>query len=95
MTKWKTKGVTAIISMHAHNQWSRWYDYLMQAAEDLGLIVCAREDANHWDGSLDREWLVSDHMLTRVGGINALHELANKLRKEDDKAREIAFAEWA
>ncbi len=58
MTRWKRQNPETIIMMHAHNRWSRLYDYVMQAAEDLGVPVCVREYANPHDGSLDREYLV-------------------------------------
>ncbi len=95
MTKWKTQGTKAIIFMHSHNRWSQWYSYILQAADDLGLIVCEREFANGWDGSRDREWLVSSHMLDRVGGLDALHKLADKLRDENEARIEMEFGDRA
>jgi hypothetical protein len=56
--------------MHAHNQWSRLYSYVMQAADDLGIPVCKREYDNHYDGSLDREWIVP------AGTKRAVYDLA-------------------
>jgi hypothetical protein len=58
MTRWKVQNPETLIMTHAHNRWSRLYDYVMQAAEDLGVPVCKREYDNHYDGSLDREWIV-------------------------------------
>lgn len=58
MTRWKRQTPDTLILMHAHNQWSRLYGYVLDAAADLGIPVCVREYANHWDGSRDREWLV-------------------------------------
>ena len=65
MTKWKLQHET-LIMMHAHNRWSRFYDYVMQAAEDLGVPVCTREYANHYDGSRDREYIVPHGTKARI-----------------------------
>lgn len=89
MTRWKREETTVIISMHAHNQWSNWYSCLENAAKELGLPVQMREFSNHWDGSRDREWRVSTAWLNRVGGLKALHALADTYHR--DMYREVEF----
>ena len=76
MTKWKLKSET-LIMMHAHNRWSRLYDYVMTAAADLNVPVCAREYANHYDGSRDREWIVP------AGTKRAIYDLAYARQSAD------------
>ncbi len=65
MTRWKHQS-ESLITMHAHNRWSRLYSFVMRAAEDLGVPVCKREYSNHYDGSLDREWIVPAGTKRRV-----------------------------
>lgn len=64
--RWKRENPDTLIMMHAHNRWSRLNDYVLQAAEDLGVPVCMREYANHHDGSRDREWIVPHGMRPKV-----------------------------
>ena len=66
MTRWKKEKPDTLIVMHAHNRWSRLYDYVMQAAQDLNVPICVREYANHYDGSRDREYLVPSGMKARI-----------------------------
>ncbi len=65
-TRWKRETPDTLIMMHAHNRWSRLYDYVMQAAADLAIPVCVCEYANHHDGSRDREWIVPRGTKARV-----------------------------
>lgn len=58
MTRWKREKPDTLILLHAHNQWSRYYSRLLNAAEDLGIPVVWREYPNHYDGSRDREAIV-------------------------------------
>ncbi len=64
--RWKRETPDTLIMMHAHNRWSRLYDYVVQAAADLAIPVCVREYANHYDGSRDREWIVPRGTKVRV-----------------------------
>jgi hypothetical protein len=66
VSRWKRENPDLLIMMHAHNHWSQLYTYVLQAAEDLGIPVCAREHANHHDGSRDREWLVPHGTKARI-----------------------------
>jgi hypothetical protein len=82
MTRWKREGTTVIVLMHAHNQMSRWYYALFQAASDMGMAVGFRSYRN-WsdDGSTDSEWYVSSHVLERLGGLKALHDRARPIHQ--------------
>lgn len=82
MTKWKTKNPDTLIMMHAHNQWSRLYTYVMEAVQELGIPVCHREYANHWDGSPDEEWIVPH------GTRNKIYDRAYANREADWKQLE-------
>jgi hypothetical protein len=66
MTRWKRENPDTLIMMHAHNRWSNLYTYVTQAAADLGIPVCVREYANHYDGSRDREYLVPRGTKARI-----------------------------
>lgn len=81
-TRWKRQQPETLIMMRAHNRWSRLYDYVMQAADDLGVPVCRREYDNHHDGSLDREWIVP------AGTKRRIYDLAYERQSEEWKARE-------
>lgn len=52
MTRWKRERVKEIIHLHAHNQWSRWYDALVSAVYDFR-IPMAESNYQIWDGSWD------------------------------------------
>ncbi len=66
MTRWKRERPETLIMMHAHNRWSRLYDYVVQAAEDLGIPICKREYSNAFDGSHDRAWIVPSGTKARI-----------------------------
>lgn len=84
MTRWKREPIYTLRLMHDHNRLSRWHEYVLDAADKLGLPVGYRTYANHWDGSTDREWYTLASALERVGGIEAVHEKANALRDEHE-----------
>ncbi len=90
MTKWKQEKSTTLRVMHEHNQYSRWHGYVIRAAEEMGLLVGYREYSNYYDGSRSREWYVMSDQLDAVGGLNAVHELANRAAQEDDVAAAVA-----
>lgn len=85
MTRWKLNHET-LIMMHAHNRWSNLYTYVLHAAEDLGIPVCEREYANHYDGSRDREWIVP------AGTKRAIYDLAYQRQSADWTDRDRGFA---
>lgn len=80
MARWKRENPDTLIMMHAHNQWSRLYNYVVNAADDLGIPVCVREYANHYDGSHDREWIVPH------GTKRKIYDLAYANREADMNA---------
>ena len=77
MNRWKRERTETLIHMQAHNQWSRWYDAIMTAAEDMRLPVGQASFRIH-DGSIDRIWYTSAPALERLGGKDALYEIAEK-----------------
>lgn len=83
MTRWKTQPTVSLRLMHAHNVRSRWHDYVLDAATDLGLLVGYREYANWGDGSRDREWYVMTSQLESIGGMSAVLDLANDRQQAD------------
>lgn len=88
--RWKREASTTLVLMHAHNQMSRWYGYLFNAAESLGLIVGYRTYANHYDGSCDREWYCITHQLEAAGGMAEVKRVAHLMR---DRAERITETE--
>ena len=82
MNRWKKENPDTLIMMHEHNLWSRLYQYVINAADDLGIPVCKREYPNHWDGSLDQEWIVPH------GTKRKIYDLAYANRDADMQAGE-------
>lgn len=74
MTKWKFRAET-LIMMHAHNQWSKWKQFQIEAADELGIPVCRREFENHFDRSLDQEWIVP------LGTARIINDRATELQR--------------
>lgn len=74
--RWKRENPDTLILMHAHNRWSRLYSYVMDAADELGVPVCIREYANHYDGSRDCEWIVPRGTKRRI------YDIAYRRREE-------------
>lgn len=83
MTRWKLEPNTTLRLMHAHNQRSRWHEYVLDAAIELGLFVGYRESSNHYDGSTDREWYVMTSQLETVGGMTAVFERAHAEQQKE------------
>lgn len=82
MTRWKREGITTLILMHEHNQWSRWYDALMSAASEYGLLVGFTTYRNSsGDRSVDKEWYVSTHQVERIGGMQVVQERARLIHE--------------
>lgn len=77
MTRWKREQTTTLILSHAHNQWSRWNDAILAAADSLGLPVARRVFRNPNDGSRDCEWYTITSALDAAGGYDEVVELAN------------------
>lgn len=89
MTRWKKEQTYTIREMLPHHQYSRWHDYVLSAAQSLGLPIGYREYYYRSCGDervLAREWYTSAAMLERagVGGIDGVHLRAECLRQEDD-----------
>ncbi len=81
--RWKSARRETLILMHAHNQWSRWNDCKIDAAEQLGLLVGKAEYQNcSGDGSYDQEWYVLSAQLKSVGGMPTLENLAHTIFME-------------
>ncbi len=81
--RWKRENPDTLIMMHAHNQWSRLYSYVINAADDLGVPVCKRDYANHYDGSHDQEWIVPHGMKRKI------YDLAYANREADWRAEGV------
>jgi hypothetical protein len=89
MNRWKKEATYPLRVMLPHHQYSRWHDYVLRAAESLGLPIGYREQTyTSIGGELvrEREWYTSAPMLDRsgVGGIAGVHLRADCLRQEDD-----------
>lgn len=80
MTRWKREPRATLRLMHAHHQMSRWHGYVLEAAEQLGLLVGYEEYPNHHDGSRDCEWYTLAAQLEQAGGLRAVHARADELR---------------
>jgi hypothetical protein len=83
MTRWKREKPDTLILMHAHNRWSNLYTTLIDTAIALDIPVLCREYANHYDGSLDREWLVP------AGCRDLIIRTANDALREWDTYHEV------
>lgn len=82
MNRWKREEVTPLRVMHAHNQPSEWHYAVLQAAEELGLLVgYSRYPNGSGDGSTDELWYVCGPQLDRLGGVRVLHERADALHE--------------
>lgn len=83
MTRWKREATATILLMHAHNEWSMWNAALMDAADQLGLLVGRRSHPNgSGDGSFDDEFYVPTEQYVRLGGWPALRERATALHEQ-------------
>lgn len=83
MTRWKKEPQETLILLHAHNRMSRMNDYMLTAADQLGLVIGYRVTANHYDQSTDREWYCMTAQLETVGGLQNVKNLAVALRDVD------------
>lgn len=88
VTRWKRESLVTLLLMHEHNQWSRWNQALLEAAEEFGLLVgFARYGNCSSDGSTDREWYVLGAQLERIdGGLGAVKERAEAIHERQWKA---------
>lgn len=89
MTRWKTGETYTLRSMLPHHQYSRWHDYVLRAAQSLGLPIGYREiryESCGGDMVWERQWYTCAPMLARagVGGIEGVHLRAECLLQEDD-----------
>ncbi len=89
MNRWKKESTYTLRSMLPHHSYSRWHDYVLRAASELGLPVGYRESCYiSCGGELvsERQWYTSAPMLERagVGGMAGIELRAECLRQEDD-----------
>jgi hypothetical protein len=93
MNRWKREATYTLRSMLPHHSYSRWHDYVLSAAQSLGLPVAYRESSYVSVGGemvTERAWYTSAPMLERVGGHDVVTQLADCLRQEDDSGARAA-----
>lgn len=102
MTRWKTLETYTLRSMLPHHQYSQWHEYVLRAAQSLGLPIGYREQTYRSCGGelvTERQWYTSAPMLARagVGGIDGVNLRAECLRQEDDcyaRGEQASDAAW-